>query len=473
MDKANFTADRVSGFKCENGKNYSIYWDGKTPGFGLRVTAAGAKSYIFEARLHGKTLRQTIGNPKTWPLETQWRTDKETGERYEFRRGAREEAQRLRALTDQGIDPRQQDAEQRAKVEAAQVKAKRKVLTVGDVWPVYVESEKLQWGERHYADHVNLAAAGGEAYKRGAGVTVAGPLASLMDVPVAELTGERIAQWLENEAKSRPTKAAQSFRLLRAFLRWAADMPEYKSIVNVDAYKSNKVKKAIPKSNAKDDCLQCEQLPTWFEQVKRIQNPVISTYLQALLLTGARPGEVVGLRWQDVDFQWRSLTVRDKTDASKRRTIPLTPYLASRLLALKSRNDTPPNIRQLRRMEAQGKPEWKPSPWVFSSPTSAKGNLTDPSIAHNAAVTAAGLPHLTLHGLRRSFGTLCEWVEMPAGISAQIMGHKPSAIAEKHYRRRPLDLLRMWHDKIEAWILKEAGIEFVATQPGLRVVSAA
>jgi integrase len=69
------------------------------------------------------------------------------------------------------------------------------------------------------------------------------------------------------------------------------------------------------------------------------------------------------------------------------------------------------------------------------------------------AQATAGLPHVTLHGLRRSFGTLCEWVEVPSGILAQIMGHKPSALAEKHYRRRPLDLLRKWHDIIEAWIL--------------------
>ena len=53
------------------------------------------------------------------------------------------------------------------------------------------------------------------------------------------------------------------------------------------------------------------------------------------------------------------------------------------------------------------------------------------------------------------------------------MGHKPSAIAEKHYRRRPLDLLRMWHVKIEAWMLEQAGIEFVPVAPGLRVVAAA
>jgi intergrase/recombinase len=60
---------------------------------------------------------------------------------------------------------------------------------------------------------------------------------------------------------------------------------------------------------------------------------------------------------------------------------------------------------------------------------------------------------------------------VPTGVVAQIMGHKPSAIAEKHYRRRPLDLLRMWHVRIEAWILEQAGVVFDAgAAPGLRVV---
>lgn len=40
------------------------------------------------------------------------------------------------------------------------------------------------------------------------------------------------------------------------------------------------------------------------------------------------------------------------------------------------------------------------------------------------------------------------------------MGHKPSATAEKHYTVRPLDMLRMYHERIEAWILKEANVEF-------------
>jgi integrase len=123
----------------------------------------------------------------------------------------------------------------------------------------------------------------------------------------------------------------------------------------------------------------------------------------------------------------------------------------------------------LNALKEQGR-TWKPSPWVFSSPTSASGRLQEPSIAHRKAVAAAGLPALSLHGLRRSFGSLSEWCEVPVGVVAQIQGHKPSATAEKHYRVRPLDLLTMWHSRIEAWILNEAGIEFVPEKAGLSLV---
>jgi hypothetical protein len=60
---------------------------------------------------------------------------------------------------------------------------------------------------------------------------------------------------------------------------------------------------------------------------------------------------------------------------------------------------------------------------------------------------------------------------MPSGISAQIMEHKPSALAEKYYHRRPIDLLRKWHDKIESWLLAQAKVEFTPEAPGLRVIS--
>jgi integrase len=75
-------------------------------------------------------------------------------------------------------------------------------------------------------------------------------------------------------------------------------------------------------------------------------------------------------------------------------------------------------------------------------------------------LSVAGLSHVTLHGLRRTFASLAEWVEMPRGVVAQIMGHAPNATAEKHYINRPLELLAVWHGKYEAWTLEQAKIEF-------------
>lgn len=132
MSKVNFTAERVAGFACDPGKQQVIYWDRKTPSFGLRVTAAGAKSYIFETRLHGKTLRITIGDIRTWTIGK-----------------AQAEATNLKTMTDKGIDPRQQKAEQRIQVEAAQAEAKRQTLTLAEIWPVYLEARKGRWSARH------------------------------------------------------------------------------------------------------------------------------------------------------------------------------------------------------------------------------------------------------------------------------------------------------------------------------------
>ena len=431
MAKVNFTAGRVEGFECEPGKPQSFHWDAISPGLGLRVTASGAKSYIFQGKLDGKAIRITIGDPRTWSIAE-----------------AQTEARRLKVLIDDNKDPRLVRQDETAEREAKQAEIKRQGLTLGDVWPDYLKANKSKWSDLHYHDHVKLSGKGGEPRKRSSKLTTAGPLASLMPLQLPELTSDRIAAWLQKESVKRPTSAAQSYRLLRALIRWADGEKEYSGLIPAEAYSARKVRDAVPRTQAKkNDCLQREQLPSWFEAVKKIPNPVISAYLQALLLTGARREEMAALKWEGVDFQWRSLTIRDKVEG--RRIIPLPPYLSSLLSMLPRRNQ-----------------------WVFSSPTAADGKIAEPRIAHNDALSAAGLPHVTLHGLRRSFGTLCEWVEMPAGISAQIMGHKPSALAEKHYRERPLDLLRMWHDKVEAWMLEQAGIRFDAEQgkPGLRVV---
>ena len=85
----------------------------------------------------------------------------------------------------------------------------------------------------------------------------------------------------------------------------------------------------------------------------------------------------------------------------------------------------------------------------------------------------AGIPHVSIHGLRRTFSLLGEAAGAPAGAIAQVMGHKPSAIAEG-YRPRSIDALRPYLALIEAFILEKAGIAFdpaTVRANGLRVVA--
>jgi integrase len=450
--KINFTAGRVEGHCCPAGQLQSFLWDSKTPGLGVRATLAGAKSYIFQAKLNGRTLRVTIGDLRSWTIDK-----------------AQAEARRLQRLVDDDRDPREVRAEQRAINEVRKAEALRQDTTFGEAWLVYVAARKPYWSERTQQDHLNHANEGQTARKRGKGLTMPGPLASLRPLKLSELTSGKITEWLRSQTVERPTMAALSYRMLRAFIRWADDTPAYHATIPADSYKARSVRDAVPRGRTKEgDCLQREQLPAWFGAVRTIGNPIIAAYLQGLLISGARRQELADLRWDDVDFKWRSLSIADKVEHGGR-VIPLTPYLLDLLLNLKRRNDRPPNIRTLALLEERGK-KWAPSQWVFSSPTAAGGKLAEPRIAHLKALRVAGLPHLTLHGLRRSFGTLSEWVECPVGVVAQLQGHAASAIAEKHYRRRPLDLLRMWHDKIEAWLLTQAEIEFVPEKSGLQAV---
>lgn len=78
--------------------------------------------------------------------------------------------------------------------------------------------------------------------------------------------------------------------------------------------------------------LQREQLAAWFAAVQKPPNPIIAACLQMMLLTGARPGEVLALRWEDVNTQWKGLCIRDKVEGT--REIAATPYMLHLLEAL-------------------------------------------------------------------------------------------------------------------------------------------
>jgi len=441
-NRVRLTAGRVDAFTCPPGKAQAFLWDIGAPALALRVTPTGRKTYVFESRLNGATLRINIGTVTDWPIEK-----------------ARAKAQRLKTMVDDGIDPREVERDRQAAVIERKAAAAAKVqadkvagVTVGEVWAEYLAERRSHWGERHYQDHLDKAAPGGlPSTRRGyeKHLTKPGPLAALMPLALRDLDTTTIEAWAAREAKTRPTSARLAWRLLKVFLGWCTEQPQHAQLMPVsNPAKTKKSREALGKAGVKKDVLQREQLAAWFAAVQQIQNPVISTCLQFMLLTGARPGEVLSLRWEDVNTKWKGITIRDKVEGE--REIPATPYMLHLLAALPRRNQ-----------------------WIFSSPSSADGRLTDPNNAHTRACKIAGLDGPTLHGLRRSFKSLTEWLEVPVGVVAQIQGHKPSATAEKHYTVRPLELLRVHHEKIERWILEQAGVAFDAkAAPGaLRVVA--
>jgi len=418
MAKINFTTERVSIFQCPDHKKQDFQWDSGTQGLGQCVSKT-SNAYVFQARLNGKTLRLVIGKTSTWRLSD-----------------ARNEAKRLQVMVDQGIDPRKAKADALAADQASRDNQKRidakRTLLARTAWDVYVTARSPKWGRQHRADHAIASNEGGTDCKIGHRKSKPAPLAPLLKMPLNDITAQVVQHWLAKECETRSTSAHNCYRKFRTFINWCASQDEYKAIIHADCCTHVNVKENVPKKKTKEgDSLQVEQLAPWFAAVRAISNPVLSAYFQGLLITGARRNELATLRWTDVDFQWNKMDISDKVEGM--RTIPLTPHLSGLLSSLPRDNE-----------------------WVFSSAGAASGHIESPTKAHQKALSAAKLPHVSIHGLRRTFGTLAEWVDAPTGIVAQIMGHKPSATAEKSYRRRSIDFLRKWHVKIEDWILEQA-----------------
>lgn len=432
MAKVAFTAGRVSGFKCPPDKKQAFLWDATAPGLGLRATPAGKPAYVFQGVYQGRDLRVTIGSPEAWSIPK-----------------AQEKARELQRQIDEGKDPRDLKRDALAVSAARKAEASAQALTVGEVWPLYLQHGKPKrrdaWKPGYRADLDAMAAPGGEKKKRGKGLTRPGPLFPLLALPLADVNEDTLKNWFDAEATRSKHQAARALMMFRGFLRWCSAQPKYRKLTDRDAGRAAAIVESLPSMSRRTDALETAQVPGWWAAVEQLNNRTASVYLRALLLTGARREELAALKWDAVDFQWRKLTLADKVDDT--RVIPLSPYLAQLLATLP-----------------------RTGPFVFAS-TGKAGRLTDTRASHAQALKCAGIDRLTIHGLRRSFSLLGEAAGAPAGAIAQVMGHKPSATAEG-YRPRSVDALRPYLEQIEFFILALAGVKFdPKVEPGkLRAV---
>lgn len=109
MYREKLTPERIRRFQCPAEAKQAFLFDTEAPRLAVRTTSNGAKSFVFEAKLHRTTIRMTIGDVRAWALED-----------------ARTEARRLQTIVDQGNDPRQIVRDKIAAKEAEKVAAEEK-----------------------------------------------------------------------------------------------------------------------------------------------------------------------------------------------------------------------------------------------------------------------------------------------------------------------------------------------------------
>ncbi|QOI63652.1 site-specific integrase [Arthrobacter sp. TES] len=163
----------------------------------------------------------------------------------------------------------------------------------------------------------------------------------------------------------------------------------------------------------------------------------LGALFELAMFTGMRRGELVGLRWEDIDLPARTLNVRNnrvqaegrvvdkgtKTDAGKR-VIDLDDRAAGALIGWQ--------IQQKQEQEA-GQEAYSPSGYVF---TMEDGRPLKPQYAtrlFESLRTKAGLPKLTFKGQRHEHASLMIAADVDIAVVSKRLGHSSISITSDIY----------------------------------------
>lgn len=419
LTKDNLTKPRVQGFKCPPDKSQAFLWDAEVSGLAVRATPNGKSSYVFQRNFRGRTVRIAIGKADAWTIPE-----------------ARQKAREIQRQLDEGIDP---VAAKRERVSAARAREERsrvEAVTVGEIWPLYLSSGrpkgKAAFRPRYLRDLALMASPGGETKKRGQGTTRPGPIHALFRKPLSELDEDCLLAWYRDQRLRGPEQAKRALMMFRGFLRWCASQPEYRGLARAaqESARADALTSELPAIKRRTDAIEPSQVGRWWAEVTALPNLVVSTYLRALLMTGLRREAMASLRWADIDLQWKRATFTDKVYGT--RTVPLGDRLIKMLEAL-------PRVNE----------------FVFYG-RGKSGYISDPRSSLELVTRAAGIGHLSVHGLRRTFALLAEDAGIPAGAAAQYMGHSPRGTHEG-YKPRSLDQLQVSINRIEGHLVDLIG----------------
>ena len=332
----------------------AVFWDRELPGFGLRVYPSGAKVYVVQTRCAGRSKRVTVGRHGDVSPDQ-----------------ARKEAARIIARIKAGEAP---------------------IPVVPKTDPTMAEL-----AERYQREHVAMRCR--PATVAHYGIMLAKHIVpALGELKVAEVERKHILAF-QYELREKPTVANRALEMLVKMFNlaeaWEQRPPGKNPCRFVRRYKVQpQHERFLTPEELHRLGLALDAAPA-----ERLASRHGAAAIRLLVLTGCRRNEILGLRWEDVDFEAGELRLRDtKTGA---RVVPLTPAAAEVL------EDLP---------RVPGKP------WVF--PGKKQGthqrNIND---SWDRIRKRAGLAGVRLHDLRHSFASRALAMGESLSMIAKLLGH--------------------------------------------------
>lgn len=322
----------------------SLHWDEELRGFGVRITPSGARSYIVQGRVAGKTRRVTLGAHGRLTCDE-----------------ARRKAKAALVALDDGVDP--QVEKKRAELLA---------LTLREVATDYCKNRRTKKGGVLTAKTI-----------RDIERHVKANFGDWADKPIVDITSEGCRDRFEEISKRSPAQANQAFRILRALINFAADEenPRFNPVQTLS-------KKGLWNQNkAKSGFIPLEKIGTvWNLLQERRTSPALLPIAQTgadivifIMLTGCRWSEAAKLTRECVSPDFTAWHLPDPKNHNPV-VLPLSAPAREMLTA---------------------RPRTEGNNYVFPG----RGKIEFIKDARNTMAevsTLAGL-HLTPHDLRRTF----------------------------------------------------------------------
>jgi len=364
---------------AEPAEKDQFIWDSDAHGFGAKITPQGARVYLLQYRFAGRLRRYTIGrHGSPWTAEA-----------------ARTEAIRLLRQVADGIDP--------ATVKAAERRD-----------PSFAE-----FAERYLTEHAVL-------HKKPRSTAYDRDLLRLHILPaigrrqLAAIVCENIAR-LHRSMASMPITANRALALIAAMFGHAARW----GLVAEGTNPCRKVKKYPEKSRERFlSEVELARLGAALAEAEAGYSPpaAIAT-IRLLLFTGARKSEILGLRWEYVNFERAMLRLPDSKTGAK------SIYLSEPALEVLA-----------------GLPRDPTNPYVLHGKKHGAPLVNVEKTWHRVRA-AAGLDAVRLHDLRHSFAAVGAGAGLGLPIIGALLGHTQASTTER-YAHLAADPLRAANEAI-------------------------